>query len=191
MRLTTKQMTLTALFTALHVAAAVILRLGGEAAVPFSLVPLFVVLAGLLVGRAGALSLLTYALLGLIGIPVFAKPPFGGLAYLLQPSFGFVIGYAVAALVIGWLVERYHWRSPPMLFVAALGGLIALYLVGLPYLYLVLRYVVGKALSWRQVLAVGFLPFFGLDLAKAGLAAFLAAAVQRRLPQQGLGGRDD
>lgn len=181
MRQDPRRMTRIALFTALHVAAAVTLRLGGEAAVPFSLVPLFVLMAGLLLGRDGALSLLVYALLGLAGVPVFAKPPFGGLAYLLQPSFGYVIGYILAAYVIGWLVERRALRSALQFFLAATLGLAVLYLVGLPYLYLVLRFVLEKTLSWRQVLAVGLMPFIALDLLKAGIAAWLAAMIRPRL----------
>ncbi len=187
MRLTPSRMTRIALFTALHIAAAVTLRLAGEAAVPFSLVPLFVLMAGLFLGRDGALSLLIYALLGLAGVPVFAKPPFGGIVYLLQPSFGFVIGYIFAAYAIGWLVERRNLRTPAQFFLAGLLGLGLLYLVGLPYLYLVLRLVLEKTLSLRQVLAVGFLPFIALDLLKAGIAAWLVAVIQKRLPdrQQG------
>lgn len=175
-------MTLIGLFTALHIAAAVILRVGGEGAVPFSLVPLFVMLAGLLLGRKGAISLIVYALLGLMGIPVFAKAPFGGLSYCLQPSFGFVIGYVLAAFVIGWIIERWSWRSPLSLFLALVAGLAALYLCGLPYLYLVMRFVFGKTLSLQQVFTFGFFPFIAFDLVKAGLAAALAAAVGRRLP---------
>ncbi len=181
MKLSTRDMTMISLFSALHIAAAVILRFGGDVAVPFSLVPLFVVLAGLLLGKKGAISLLVYTLLGLLGVPVFAKPPFAGFSYVLQPSFGFVIGYMVAAYTIGWIVERWHWRSPALLFLASLVGLVVLYAVGLPYLYLVLRYLLDQTLSWSQILAVGMLPFIGLDLLKAGLASFLAGAIQRRL----------
>lgn len=158
------------------------LRVGGEGAVPFSLLPPFVMLAGLLLGRKGAISLIVYVLLGLLGIPVFAKAPFGGVSYLLQPSFGFVIGYALAAFVIGWLTERWNWRSPLALFSASVFGLVALYLCGLPYLYLCMRFFLGKTLTLQQVFAFGFFPFIAFDLVKAGLAAALAAAVGRRLP---------
>ncbi|MGI6357658.1 MAG: biotin transporter BioY [Bacillota bacterium] len=181
MKLTTRDLTMVGLFAALHIAAAVSLRLGGEAAVPFSLVPFFVVLAGLLLRRQGALSLLVYTLLGVLGVPVFAKPPFAGLSYVLQPSFGFVIGYILAAYVIGALVEWRRWRSPFQLFLASLAGLMVLYAVGLPYLYIVLRYLLDKTLSLPQLLVVGMLPFVGFDLLKAGLASCLAATVLRRL----------
>lgn len=183
MHLTTREMTAISLFAALHIAAAVLLRFGGEVAVPFSLVPFFVLLSGLFLGRKGAISLLVYTLLGLLGVPVFAKAPFGGLSYCLQPSFGYVLGYLLAALVTGWLVERMRRRSVPALFGASVVGLAALYLCGLPYIYLTMRFILGKSLSLTQVLAVGFFPFIGLDLAKALLASALAASINRRLPR--------
>lgn len=182
MRLSIRDLVRISLFTALHIAAAWLLRLGGEAIVPFSLVPLLVLLSGLLLGRKGALSLVLYALLGLAGLPVFAKPPFGGLAYLLQPSFGFVLGYILAAAVAGWLLERWPGGGLGLMAVAALAGLGALYLCGLPYLYWAVRLLAGKRLAWQQLLLIGFWPFIGFDLVKAGVAVWLASLVQRRLP---------
>jgi biotin transport system substrate-specific component len=174
-------MTVISLFVALHIAVAAMLRVGGDAAVPFSLVPLFVMLAGLMLGRKGALSLLIYAVLGLIGIPVFSKPPFGGPAYVLEPSFGFVIGYILAAYTIGWVMEGGP-RTLPRLCLASASGLLALYLCGLPYLYLAMRFLLGKVLSFQQILTFGFYPFIGFDLIKLGLAVGLAQTVARRLP---------
>ena len=122
-----------------------------------------------------------YALMGLIGIPVFAKPPFGGPIYLLQPTFGFILGYIAAAYVTGKLVEK---ESEPGLFrlvTAMLAGLGVLYLVGLPYLWVIVNFFLGNSMTAATVLKVAFLPFIGLDLIKMGLGAVLANLVTKRV----------
>ena len=66
--------------------------------VPFTLQYLFTMLAGLLLGsRLGTVSVLSYMLLGLAGLPIFSEG--GGLWYVFKPSFGYIIGFAVAVRV--------------------------------------------------------------------------------------------
>lgn len=181
MRLSTSDLTRAAFFTVLHVAAAVILRFGGEVAVPFSLVPLFVVLAGTLLGTTGAWSLVLYLVLGLAGLPVFAQPPFGGLSYLLMPSAGFLFGYIFSAFTIGWAIGRLRQPTVIAVFAISVLGLMVLYACGLPYLYLVFRFVLGKILTVQQVLNFGFYPFIAFDLMKAAAASLLTVAIRKRL----------
>ena len=70
----------------------------------FTLQFFFVLLAALLLGSKRAFaSVLTYLVIGLCGIPVFATG--GGPAYLLKPTFGFLIGFAAAAYVTGRVYE--------------------------------------------------------------------------------------
>jgi biotin transport system substrate-specific component len=170
------------LFTALTCIVSLILKWGGDILVPFSLLPLMALLSGVFLGgRLGAWSMLVYALMGLIGIPVFAKPPFGGPIYLLQPTFGFILGYIAAAYVTGKLVEK---ESEPGLFrlvTAMLAGLGVLYLVGLPYLWVIVNFFLGNSMTAATVLKVAFLPFIGLDLIKMGLGAVLANLVTKRV----------
>lgn len=181
LQLSTPDLTRAALFTVLHVAAAVILRFGGDAAVPFSLVPLFVILSGTLLGTKGAWSLVLYVVLGLIGLPVFAQPPFGGPSYLLLPSAGFLFGYIFSAWVIGWAMDKLQEPTAPKVFVISIWGLVVLYACGLPYLYLVFHYVMGRTLTIQQVLTFGFYPFIAFDLIKAAVASLLTAAIRRRI----------
>jgi len=181
MKLTIREMILAALFATLAMVAAALFRFGAPV-VPFSLVPFVVMLSGALLGaRAGALAMLVYVLLGLIGLPVFEKPPFGGPAYVLQPTFGFLVGYIAGAYVTGALLPKKGQPGAVRYFLAMAGGLAALYLFGLPYLYLILNFYLGKTFSVWQVVKIGFLPFIGLDLLKAAAAAVLAGAVSRRL----------
>lgn len=73
--------------------------------VPFTLQLLFTTLAGLLLGsRLGATSVVLYIVMGLAGLPVFATG--GGLGYVLEPSFGYLVGFAAAAWVTGRIAEK-------------------------------------------------------------------------------------
>ena len=73
----------------------------------FTLQWLFVLLAGLLLGsRRASRSVATYLITGLIGFPIFARG--GGPAYLLRPTFGFLLGLGIAAGVMGFLSEILH-----------------------------------------------------------------------------------
>lgn len=67
---------------------------------PFTLQFLFTMLAGLLLGsKYGALSVLVYLCVGLLGLPVFADG--GGIGYVFQPTFGYLIGFCIASYVTG------------------------------------------------------------------------------------------
>ena len=87
-------------------------------------------------------SVLTYLIIGLIGIPVFAHG--GGLGYLLRPTFGFLIGFAFAALFTGMLSSREGKPSLPKLAIAALVGEMAYYTCGLIYYFIMFNFVLQE-----------------------------------------------
>jgi biotin transport system substrate-specific component len=182
---------MTAAFSALAVVAAMLVRYAGSV-VPFSLLPFVVMLSGGLLGaRLGAMSLVVYILLGLIGLPVFASPPFGGPAYVLQPTFGFLLGFILSAYVIGTLLKNREESGFVRYFLAMTAGVVVYDLIGLPYLYMILNFYLGKSVSVATVLTIGLTPFIALDLVKAAAAAVLARAVYRRLNAYGLNGRNE
>lgn len=184
-----RDITMVALFAALAVVAAMLVRFAGSI-VPFSLMPFVVMLAGGILGaRLGALSVVVYILLGLIGVPVFATPPFGGPAYVLQPTFGFLPGFILCAYVTGTLLKNREQGSFARYLFSMVAGIFAYYLIGLPYLYIILNFYIGNAVSVSKVLAIGFTPFIIFDLVKAIAAASLARAVCRRLCAGGMGAR--
>lgn len=184
MKLTTRDMTRVALFTSLICVASLILKFGGDAVVPFSILPLMCLLAGGILGsRLGALSVTVYALIGLLGVPVLSKAPYGGFTYILQPTFGFLPGFILAAFLVGLILEKVKSESIVKYLAAMLVGIAALYLVGLPYLYAIIKFYLGKPFTFWNAVQVGMLPFILLDLLKGVLAAFVAKTLYPRVKQ--------
>jgi len=182
-KLTPRDMVLVAMFASLAVVAALLFRFLGGMIVPFSLLPFVALLAGGLLGaRLGALSMGIYVLMGVLGMPVFEKPPFGGPAYILSPTFGFLLGFIVAAFVTGLILQGQRDAGPVRLSLAMLAGVVTIYAIGLPYLYVILNYYVGKPFDALQIVMLFFVPFIGLDLLKALAAGALVRMVGVRLP---------
>jgi biotin transport system substrate-specific component len=179
-----KDMTKVAVFAALTCSIAVIFRYVPATIVPFSLLPIVVLLAGFVLGpRLGALAMLIYALLGIVGFPVFASPPFGGITYILKPTFGYILGYIPAAYVVGKLLLLSDKRNFLISSLAVLGGLASLYLVGLSYLYLSLNLYLHSPIGIIGVIEKGLLPFLLLDLLKGIVAAVIGNKLHGLLKQ--------
>ena len=109
-------------------------------------------LAGLLLGGEwGLISVLVYAALGLIGLPVFAGG--GGFGYVLQPTFGYILGFAVAAFVTGKIAKAGK-RSIKSIAIALLVGVAIVYAVGVVYAAIILTAYMGQTIAfWEFVLA--------------------------------------
>ncbi|MBO8136982.1 MAG: biotin transporter BioY [Desulfotomaculum sp.] len=186
MKFKTKDMTLVGIMASFMAVVSVVFRFYPIVfgTVPFSLLPLIVVLAGGILGaRLGAWSAMVYILMGLAGLPVFATEPFGGITYVLKPTFGFLLGYIPAAYVSGLIVKREN-AGLMTYCLAMLAGMAVIYLCGLPYLYLMSNFYLGQAISIGMLLK-GMAVFMILDVFKALAAAVLAMLVARRLPAIG------
>jgi biotin transporter BioY len=126
-----------------------------------------VLLAGALLGsHRGALSQLTYLAVGATGIPYWfalGGPP--GIARLVGPTGGYLIGFVAVAFVVGWLAERGWDRRVGTAALAMLAGEIVLYIFGLSWLA---HFVAGGA-----VLQAGLYPFVIGDLIKVAAAALI------------------
>jgi biotin transport system substrate-specific component len=91
-----------------------------------------VLLVGCLGGKnAGALSQIAYLVLGLSGVQVFSQG--GGLSYLQEPTFGYLLGFLPGAWICGYLAFRKQHRVE-VLLLSCLYGLLAIHLMGVIYL---------------------------------------------------------
>ncbi len=133
-------------------------------AVPITMQTFAVLLSGALLGRnRGALSQLTYLMMGLAGFPWFSRG--GGVQYILSPTFGYLIGFVLAAYFVGYLSEKGFDRNIKTAILAMLFGSILLYIPGLLWL--------AKFTGLGKVLAVGLYPFLIGDLLKIILASLV------------------
>lgn len=150
MRSKAKKLTLSALFSALLVVSGFLRIPLPPTAITLQLQ--VALLSGLLLGGEwGCISVLTYAALGLIGLPVFAGG--GGFSYLLQPTFGYILGFAVAAFVVGKL-SKAGKKSVKEMIISLAAGLAIVYAIGLIYAAIILTVYLRQTIAfWEFVLA--------------------------------------
>ncbi|HEX3678926.1 MAG TPA: biotin transporter BioY [Galbitalea sp.] len=126
------------------------------------------------------LSMVLYLAIGLLGLPVFAPQANGshitGLAALLGPTGGYLIGFILAAAFVGWLAQREWDRKWLRTLIAFVGGTVLIYAVGLPWLYVALSNL-HVASPLQATLAGGLYPFLIGDALKAIFAAVLLPVV--------------
>jgi len=158
----TYDLTLIALGSLLIAAAAWI-----QIRLPFTPVPITaqtfaVVLLGALYGsRRGAATVLAYLAQGALGLPVFAGGA-AGLAYILGPTGGYLLGFILAAAVAGFLAERGWDRRPATTALAMTLATAALFIPGLLWL--------GLFIGYHAVLPAGLIPFLPGAIIKIALA---------------------
>ncbi len=147
----------------------------------------FCAFAGVFLGaKKGALSQVLYLVIGLSGVPIFAEG--GGIMYVLKPSFGYLIGLMPCAYMIGHYIEKGK-RDFIHILGIMVAGMLVVYMVGVPYLYLIVRYYLGSAISISSALSIGLLPFIVPDLIKSVVAALIYKKVEPALIKQGIGDR--
>ena len=175
--MTTRDMTFVALFTALTAACAVFPPLQTPLPAPIIVQNIGVMLAGSILGaRRGSLSLVLFVVLVAVGMPILTGWR-GGLGVILGPTGGFILSWIPAAFVIGWLVER-NWRRLNfwnLLLFNVIGGIIVVYVIGIPWLAVVANMELAKAFAASAIFVPG-------DVAKAVVACFAALIVKRSYP---------
>lgn len=177
--LSVRQLVLAAMFAAL-------LAVSGQISVPMVPAPitwqtLVVMLSGLLLGpRLSFISNMVFIALVAIGAPLLAGGN-GGISALLGPTGGFVFSWPLAGMFIGWLIGKIASRGKiriwHLLLVNILGGIIVIYLIGVPWLMAVtgLEYNVANLTKTCFIFIPG-------DLIKAVIGSILAAAVYKADP---------
>ena len=172
----TRMMILAALFAALTAVGAFIRFPLGTMSVTLQF--MFTAMAGVLLGaKWGAVSQTVYVVLGLVGLPVFTMG--GGIGYVMQPSFGFLLGLIPTAWVIGRLTEKENgsWR----IALACLAGLAVLYLIGLPNMYLIMKLYLHKSITVWTAIKAGMLVYLPGDAIKIALTVLLYKPLRRAI----------
>ena len=180
----TKDLVLCALFVAL-IAAGAFIKIPIPV-VPFTLQYLFTMMAGILLGgKLGFCAVGAYVALGLLGLPIFAQG--GGIAYVFQPSFGYIIGFAVGAYVTGALADRTEKPGYSRLLIANqsekpgygrllaanFAGLAIVYLFGMAYYYWMSNFYLGTPIGLWPLFLYCFILAVPGDIALCILGAIL------------------
>lgn len=147
---------------------------------PFSPVPitgqtLAVMLAGcVLTPLQAGLSVITFIFMGAIGIPVFSGGT-AGIGIIFGTKGGYLLGFLIGSIVIS-LIRGKSNSIPRMIFACVIGGIIIVYVLGVPWL----SHITGMGI--HKAFTVGALPFIPGDLMKAIVAGFIAKKInaQRR-----------
>jgi biotin transport system substrate-specific component len=155
--------------------AAVLTGLAAQVSIPLWPVPvtlqtLTVLLAGAALGPLrGGLSMGLYLVVGAAGVPWFAEQN-SGLGFV---TLGYVIGFVLAATLVGWLARRGADRTFRGTIGAMVAGNLVIYAVGVPYL----AWALGIDLA--EAIRLGALPFLVGDALKILIAAGLLPAAWR------------
>ena len=158
----------------LAVAGSLLMWASAKVQVPFYPVPMTMqtavaFLIGIAYGpRLGAATIALYLTQGAIGWPVFAGTPEKGigLPYMLGPTGGYLLGFAAAAAIAGWVAERSsHWLS---IGLGVLAATAAIYVLGAGWL--------ATMVGLDKAITLGVVPFLLGDLVKLLLVTAIAAA---------------
>ncbi len=171
----TKDVAYIALFTALTAAGAFI-RIPIPI-VPFTLQFLFTNLAGLLLGGwKGAASVGCYVALGLIGLPIFTGG--GGIFYVLEPTFGYLLGFVAGSFVTGFIAHKKARPSFLRLLLAGFAGLGVVYAMGIVYYGLICNLYLNSPIGIGALFLYCFVLAVPGDIALCVVAALTAQRTQ-------------
>ena len=132
--------------------------------VPLTLQTFAVLLAGAALGSLrGVASMGLYALMGVVGVPWFAE----GSSGYSTASFGYILGFILAAFIVGRLAERGASTTSIQSAALMVIGNLAIYAVGVTWL----KFAIDS--SWATALSLGVVPFLIGDAIKIALAAGL------------------
>ena len=146
--------------------------------VPYTLQYLFCAYAGIFLGgKDGFYSQALYITIGLVGFPIFASG--GGPAYVLQPTFGYLLGFALGAYIIGIMIEKIKTLSFVKIFSIITSGLMMVYVFGVSYMYIIVNFYLNKQMDVMKAVAVGFTPYIIFDL---GLNIIITITALRIIP---------
>lgn len=170
------------LYIAMFTAVVAVLGLIPTIYLPFTPVPITaqtfgVMLAGGILGaRLGGLSLTLFLLIAAIGAPIIAGGR-GGIPAFVAPNGGFLISFPFAALIIGYLVEKF-WHNLKVwkvFLINIFGGVLVVYAFGIPYMVMMTDMSIAVAAGFSMVYLPG-------DFIKAIVAAYIVVRIKKAYP---------
>lgn len=142
--------------------------------VPMTMQPFVVLLIGMTYGaRLGGAAILVYLCEGALGLPVFAGTPERGLGlvYLAGPTGGYLAGFLLAAVLVGWMGER-GWRRSAWRVAAATGiGHVTILAAGMVWL--------ASLIGWAKAWQFGVAPFLPSTVVNAALGVATVQLLSR------------
>lgn len=169
-------------YIALFAAIAAVLALIPPIYLPFHPVPLTAqslgpMLAGSILGaKRATLAIFLFIAIMATGLPIMAGGR-GGIAIIMGPTGGFILGFPAAAYIIGWLFER-NWNRLNLAWAfiyILLGGIIVLYICGLLWIAMMFNFDLYKAFLSSCIFIPG-------DIIKVTIAATASMVIKRCYP---------
>lgn len=169
-------LTLSALFCTL-ICVGSFIRIPMPNLMPITLQTFFVLLTGLVLSfKASTLATVTYMALGLVGLPIFSGG--GGLGYVLMPNFGFVIGFLIVTIIIGYITEKLRNRKLWQYITISLLGIAVIYIIGIFYFVLITNVYNKNDYSAIWFIQTVFLPFLPKEIICIILASLSAYKIR-------------
>ena len=142
-------------------------------AIPISLQTFAVFICSLILGWKASLVFLTYTILGLVGLPIFTSG--GGFAYIYSPTFGFIISFIVASLVIGIASNS---EKKYLKYITSLCGLLIVNIIGVAYMYFIFNFYMDASYSLLYIIQIGVSPFILKDIIIAVVSCIIYSRIK-------------
>ena len=147
--------------------------------IPVSLSLIAIYLSAYALGaKKGTLAVLIYILLGAVGLPVFSGAE-GGIAKLIGPTGGYIIGFIFTCFISGWFIEHFQVKQFYFQIAGMLLGLVICYIFGTAWFMLVTANDLGKSLT------LCIYPFIPFDIAKIVICVLLGNAIRKGIKSAG------
>ena len=132
--------------------------------VPMTMQTLVVLLIGMSYGLSlGAVTISLYIMQGIFGLPVFANG--GGVGYLIGPTGGYIVGFLISSILLGFLANRGWGKTWKTTAIAMILGVCIIFLIGVSWL--------SVYIGLKPAILNGFLPFIYADCLKIIIACVI------------------
>lgn len=139
-----------------------------------------IVLACVLETKLSVLTVAAYIILGLVGLPVFARG--GGLGYVFQPTFGFIASFIFAAFALSIIYKSKIFKRKIVAYVAGIIiSLLIVYAIGSTYMYFIFKLTTDNQFNFVKIISFAVTPYVLIDIGKAIIAYFVVVALEKAL----------